>query len=195
MPRYILTVAVLLIALLLPLCAGAQEIKGPELTINDGHITVSTGLALSEEQVEAVSKGISKEITIYVDLFRVWKSWPDEFVLGAKFNRTLSCDPVKKEYVATSLHGDTLREKRFTDCDSLLKWALSIKDLQLTSTTELDPADYFVKVTAESRLRKLPPVVGYLFFFVKEKEFRIDKDSRIFPVNGSNEKNEKEKRE
>jgi hypothetical protein len=182
MSRLISTLTAVLIALLLPLSAGAQEIEGPEVRVNDGHIMVSTELVLTDEQLEAISKGISKEITIYIDLFRVWKAWPDEFILGGEFNRTLSCDPVKKEFVATSLYGNTLREKRFSDCDSLLKWALTIKDLPLAGTDEVRPGRYFVKVTAESRLRKLPPVVGYLFFFVKEKDFRIKKDSEPFVI-------------
>lgn len=182
--RLLLTVAFTL----LPLASWAQEIAGPDVSINDGHIVVSTSLKLSDRQLSDISKGISKEIDIYVDLFRVWKSWPDEFVLGTKFTRTLKCDPVKKEFVATSLVGNTLREKRFSDCESLLVWALRVEQHALTSITELDPSKYFVKVTAESRLRKLPPVMGYLFFFVKENEFKIHKSSAFFDVNGGSAK-------
>lgn len=184
MPGIFLRLAVTLALALMPLVAGAQEIIGPEVRINDSHIVVSTALDLSDKQLEDISKGISKEIDIYVDLFRAWKSWPDEFVLGTKFTRTLKCDPVKKEFVATSLVENVLREKRFTDCKSLLRWALSVDEHTLTSVTELEPASYFVRVTAESRLRKLPPVVGYLFFFVKEKEFKINRDSAPFAING-----------
>lgn len=183
MPRHICRLFLFMVFLLVPLSSGAQEIYGPDVTINDGTIIVSTSLGLSERQIDDISKGISKELIIHVDLFRVWKAWPDEFVLGRKFTRTLKCDPVKKEYVATSLEGNVLREKRFSDCDSLLAWALAVEDHTLTSIKELAPAKYFVKVTAESRLRKLPPVVGYLFFFIKAKEFRISGKSSAFPVN------------
>lgn len=184
MPGIFLRLAVTLALALMPLVAGAQEIIGPDVRINDSHIVVSTALDLSDKQLEDIHKGISKEIDIYVDLFRVWKSWPDEFVLGTKFTRTLKCDPVKKEFVATSLVENVLREKRFTDCRSLLRWALSVDEHTLTSVTELEPSSYFVRITAESRLRKLPPVVGYLFFFVKEKEFTINRDSAPFAING-----------
>ncbi len=184
MPGIFLRLAVTLALALMPLAAGAQEIIGPDVRINDSHIVVSTALDLSDKQLEDIHKGISKEIDIYVDLFRVWKSWPDEFVLGTKFTRTLKCDPVKKEFVATSLVENVLREKRFTDCRSLLRWALSVDEHTLTSVTELEPSSYFVRITAESRLRKLPPVVGYLFFFVKEKEFTINRDSAPFAING-----------
>jgi hypothetical protein len=182
MPRMVFRLLAMLALLLVPLVSGAQEIAGPDVEINDGHIVVSTSLNLSEKQLEDISKGISKEMDIYVDLFRVWKSWPDEFVLGTKFTRTITCNPVKKEFVATSLAGNILREKRFSDCDSLLKWALTVEDHKLTNVAQLEPARYFVKVTAESRLRKLPPVVGYLFFFVKSKDFKIHKNSEFFEV-------------
>ena len=37
--------------------------------------------------------GIAKEITFYIDLFRVWNMWPDEFVLGKTIVKTLRVDP------------------------------------------------------------------------------------------------------
>ena len=76
----------------------------------------------------------------------------------------------------------TIVEKRFNELDSLLKWSLNINDLKLTNIKELEPDDYFVRITVESRLRRLPPVIGYLFFFVPEKEFTTVKDSSIFRV-------------
>jgi hypothetical protein len=178
-----LRLLILIALLLLPLSARAQEVVGPSVKINEGQVVASTALNLSEEQLEDISKGISKEIEIYVDLFRVWRSWPDEFILGAKFTRTLSCDPVKKEYVATSLYEYTLREKRFSNCKSLLDWALNVEEVKLASVAALQPGEYFVKVKAEGRVRKLPPVVGYLFFFVKEKDFKITGKSKFFTIN------------
>jgi hypothetical protein len=64
----------------------------------------------------------------------------------------------------------------------MLNWALSIKSQQVTHLKELEPANYFVRVSVESRLRSLPPVIGYLLFFVPEKEFKVRADSPPFPV-------------
>lgn len=162
--------------------SSGAEIIGPETKIANNEIYVTTGLMLDEKQMQDLKNGIAKEITFYIDLFRVWDMWPDEFVLGKTFVKTLKCDPVKKEYVATSFDGMTIIEKRFNEFDTLLKWSLNINDLKLTNIKELEPDDYFVRITVESRLRRLPPVVSYLFFFVPEKEYRVVKDSSRFQV-------------
>lgn len=181
--QFIFCFAILTCCLLLfPSLSSGAEIVGPEIKIVNNELYVTAGLLLDEKQVQALKNGIVKEITFYIDLFRIWNMWPDEFVLGKTFVKTLRADPVKKEYVATSLYGRTIVEKRFNELDSLLKWSLNINDLKLTNIKELEPDDYFVRITAESRLRRLPPVIGYLFFFVPEKEFTTVKDSSSFRV-------------
>ncbi len=168
--------------LFFPSITRSAEIIGPETKIINNEIYVTTGLILDEKQLQDLKNGIAKEITFYIDLFRVWSIWPDEFVLGETIVKTLKADPVKKEYVAASSDGMTIVERRFNELDSLLKWSLNIRDLKLTNTRELEPDDYFVRITVESRLRKLPPVISYLFFFVPEKEFTKVKDSSRFSV-------------
>jgi hypothetical protein len=172
----------LVVLLLLSSPAPAANIVGPDVRIHEDEIIVSTGLILDEERLMDIKNGISKEIIFYIDIFRVWKTWPDEFVLGKTVTKTLKCDPVKKEYIATSLSGTTLTEKRFNDCEPLVRWALSVKDFRVARTSELEPSQYFVKVTVESRLRRLPPIISSLFFFVREKEFSLGMDSSIFAI-------------
>ena len=181
MTRTILSFA-LFFLLLQPTGALGADIIGPEARVANSEIAVSTGLSLDDKNLNDLKNGISKEITFYIDLFRVWKAWPDEFIAGKKIVKTLKSDPVKKEHIATSLDGSTLIEKRFKSFDSMLIWALNIKDLKLAHVKELQPSDYFVRVTVESRLRKLPPVIGYLLFFVPEKDFKVIKDSPALPV-------------
>lgn len=181
-------VSFLLLFLFMPLglaqIAEPAEISAPDTLLQENNIVVSSGLALNDKELGDLKNGISKEIVFYVDLFRVWSNWPDEFVLGKSVTRTLKCDPIRKEYVATSFDGLTLTEKRFKGCDTLYAWALGVKDMRLTNTSELDAGKYFVRVTAESRLRRLPPVIGYLFFFVRETEFKISADSKVFEAGG-----------
>lgn len=166
--------------LLFPPTASGVDVIGPEVRLTSDEIIVTTGLLLDEKNINDLKNGISKEITFYVDLFRVWNVWPNEFITGRKIVKTLFCDPVKKEYSATAFDGATLVERRFKRFDSMLDWTLNIRDLRLIHEKDIQQSDYFVKVTVESRLRNLPPVIGYLLFFVPEKEFRVSKDSRFF---------------
>ncbi len=172
----------LFLVLVFPLNAFGAEIVGPEVRVTDNEIWISTSLALDEKSLSELKNGISKEITFYIDLFRFWNVWPNEFIAGKKIVKTLRCDPIKKEYIATSFDGSTLIEKRFRSFDSMLNWALNIRDLKLIHEKELQQSQYFVRVTAESRLRKIPPVIGYLLFFVEEKEFKISRDSSPLSV-------------
>jgi hypothetical protein len=163
------------------LSSGA-EIIGPQVKLYDNEIHVTASLSLEENHIQELRDGIRKEIRFYIDIFRVWNIWPDEFVLGKSFIRTLKCDPVKKEYIATSRSGSTLIEKRFKLFESMLKWSMSINDLKLADIRELEPGAYFVRVTVESKIRKLPPVIGYFVIFLSENEFKIKKDSSFFNI-------------
>ena len=163
------------------LSSGA-EITGAEVKLKDNEIYVTTALSLDENHIQELRNGIAKEFRFYIDIFRLWKMWPDEFVLGKLFVRTLKCDPVKTEYIATSSDGSTLIEKRFKSFESMVRWAVSINDLKLVNTRELEPGVYFVRVTVESKIRKLPPVIGYFMIFLSENEFKIKKDSSPFNI-------------
>jgi hypothetical protein len=180
----------LAIALLFCCCFAvsslATEISLVAVKINNNDIYVTTSVKPGAKLIEDISNGLSKEFTFYIDLFRVWDIWPDEFVTGRKIVKILKSNPIKREYVATSVDGNVQIEKRFKDLESMLEWTMNITDIKITNIKELEPGDYFVKITIDSRIRKLPPVIGYLLFFVPEKEFSISKDSQIFKINPKN---------
>ncbi|MEW6163006.1 MAG: DUF4390 domain-containing protein [Nitrospirota bacterium] len=178
--HYLLLLAFYLL-LFYSISSGA-EIVGPEVTLQNNEIYVTTFLSLEEKYLQELRNGIAKEFRFYIDLFRVWKTWPDEFVLGKSFIRTLKCDPVKSELIATSYDGSTIIERRFKSFESMTKWALSINELKLTNIRELEPGIHFVRVTVESKIRKLPPVIGYFIIFLSESEFKISKDSPYFSI-------------
>ena len=160
----------------------AAEINGPEVKIQGNEIFVTTSLSLDEKQLHELRNGIKKEYSFYIDIFRVWKLWPDEFVLSKSFVRILRADPVKMEFVATSNDGNTQIKKRFKTFESMLKWALEFDNLKLANIRDLEPGTYFVRVTVESKIRKLPPVIGYFMIFLPENEFKIRKDSPYFAI-------------
>jgi hypothetical protein len=179
------TIVFLLIMLFSPVVSEGQVIAGPEVKLVNNDIYVSFSLNLDDKNLQAIKRGIDKELKLYVDLFRIWKIWPDEFVLGKAFVRTMKADPIKQVYVATSSDGTTLIERRFKSFESMASWTLSVSDMKLTNTREIDPGEYFVRVTIESKIRKLPPVVGYFLIFLSENEFKIIKDSGVFVIEGA----------
>lgn len=174
-------VTVILLLMLLPSSGACQEIAGLSVRLVNGDIHVSFSLDLDSKRLQELREGIDKELKLYVDLFRVWQGWPDEFVLGKSFTRRLRIDSVKKEYVATSFDGNVIIERRFRSPESLLGWVLSVKDLKLAGR-DLQPGRYFVRITAESKVRRLPPVIGYLFIFVKETDFKVVMDSPLLTI-------------
>jgi hypothetical protein len=174
----------LFIALISPSLSESQIIAGPEVALANNDIYISFSVILGDKHLEEIRKGIEKELKLHIDLFRVWRVWPDEFTIGKTNVRTLKADPVKKEYVATSLEGNTLIEKRFKSFESMIDWSLSVKNIKLTNTREIDRGKYFVRITVESKIRKLPPVIGYFFIFVSENEFKVVKDSAFFSIDG-----------
>ena len=181
--RYIIFLIIGL--LLVPLVSESQNLSGPEVKFAGNDLFVTFSLGLEEKSIEAIRNGVDKEFRFYIDLFRIWKMWPDEFVLGKAFIRTVKVDPVKKEFVATSNDGNVLVERRFKSFESMLAWTVSFRDLKLTNVRELEPGQYFVRITVESKIRKLPPVIGYLFIFVSENEFKVVKDSAFFALEGA----------
>lgn len=163
--------------------SNGAEIIGPEVKLQDSEIHVTTALSLDENHIKELRNGIKKEFRFYIDIFRTWKMWPDEFTIGKLIIRTLKCDPVKMEYIATSLDGNTLIEKRFKSFESMLKWAVSITDLKLTNIRELEPGIYFVRITIESKIRDLPLIIRDFFFIpISENEFKIKRDSPLFNI-------------
>ncbi len=161
---------------------SAAEITGPEVTLKNSEIYVTTSLSLEEKYLQELRNGIEKKFIFYIDLFKVWRMWPDEFVLGKSLTRTLKCDPVKSEFIATSYDGNIIVEKRFKSFESMTNWALSIDELKLTNMRELDPGMHFVRITVESKIRKLPPLIGNFIIFLSENEFKISKDSLNFRI-------------
>jgi len=182
--RRLFTLNFLLLALLLFTFSTvrAAEIMGPVIKLQDKDIYVTTALSLDDKYLQELSSGITKEFRFYISLYRVWKMWPDEFISGKSFVRILTCDPVKTEYTATSNDGTTLIQKRFKSFESMTRWALGFEDLKLAGMRDIDPGLYFVRVTVESRIRKLPPVLGYFMVFIPENEFKVSSDSAFITV-------------
>ncbi len=179
-----LAIPVLLFLALLPAQAEGLSITGPDVRIVNNDIYVSFTFVPDDKTVREIQDGLDKEFRMYADLFRVWQGWSDEFVTGKFFARTLKSDPIKKEYVMSSFDGQTIVEKRFRSFESMMGAALNVRDLRLANIRELAPGRYFVRITVESKTRKLPPIIGRVLIFVQDNEFRIKKDSPLLQIEG-----------
>lgn len=167
-----------------PLVTQAAEISFLDVRLNGDELIVSTTVRLDQQFIDEAKNGIQKELLFYIDLFRVWKTWPDEYVFGNLIEKRITGDVIKGEYILNSYDRNRKRiiEKKYKTFESMIKEMTELKGIQLLNIKGLEPGDYYVRVTVESRIRKLPPVIGYILFFVPEKEFSIFKDSNIFKI-------------
>ncbi len=178
----ILIQAVLLLALPPPKArASENENKVVGLTINvrGDDVYVSARLALDAALMKDLRAGIEKKLIFYVDLFRHWSSWPDEFIMGKKIERDVGCDNLKGEYTIVSRERGWTEKTRYASCNELINNALILKNIKLSGLRGLTKGRYYIRVTAESKLMNLPPLLGQMFFFIKDKEFSVHTDSAI----------------
>lgn len=177
----LLTVA-LSVMLALQIPAEAADIKSVDLSIRNQDLFIKTGLLYDDDLLHEMKQGLSKEIIFAFELYSIRSFFPDEYILGKKIILSLKNDPIKREFVARITDGKEINEKRFKDTESMAAWALLSREVKIANLRELDPATYYVKVSAESRVRKLPPVIKILLFFIPETEFSVWRYSQTFTL-------------
>ncbi|MBF0536849.1 MAG: DUF4390 domain-containing protein [Nitrospirae bacterium] len=180
--RKVAILLLLLTSLIVVRTASSEEIVGPELVLGGGVARVSLTLSLTGEQVALIRDGLEKELIFYIDLFRKWQLWPDEFIHGMKITRTIRANPVKGEFKVVSINETTILEKRFSSFDSMLRWALHVKDIQISLNELSEDGVYFIRITIESIKQKPPQLYSYVLFFADDKDFKIKKDSEDFKI-------------
>lgn len=176
-------------ALLLFIAPGdscAATVEMPAMVVNGTEIAASSRIALDPAYIEEIRKGVQKEVIFYIDLYRVWKRWPDEFVTGRSIERILHCDNVKQEHTVRTSEEGSPQVKRFKTCDELIAWATRVEGIGLlVPTPEAESNTYYVRVSAESRMLRLPPFVDMLLFFIRVDEFRASAETPPFDMPGA----------
>jgi hypothetical protein len=160
----------------------AADIKKVDLSIRNHDLFITTGLLYDDDLLNDMKQGLSKEILFSFEVYSIRSFFPDEYILGKKIVLSLKNDPIKREFVARIKDGLTVTEKRFKDTESMTAWALLSREVKVVNLKELDPATYYVKVSAESRIRKLPPLIKILLFFIPETEFSVWRYSKTFTL-------------
>jgi hypothetical protein len=166
--------------LYMPAAGCASDITTLSFRQSNQDIIVNASLQLDEKTIDDMNSGLSKEIVFNIELFRYRKIWANESIAGKTFIRLLQSNPIKREYVGTSIDGKSKTVKRFKDINSMIAWAVNIEELTLPDITLDADSDYFVKVSAEARMQAIPAVVGYIFFFLPTKEFGVSRESPLF---------------
>ncbi|MCX7988901.1 MAG: DUF4390 domain-containing protein [Thermodesulfovibrio sp.] len=143
-------------------------------------IEVNTKIIPSKEFIEDFKSGMGKNIQILIELYRRWSILPDEFIAGIKFQRTFISDPIKEEYIIRNLEGQILKEKRFKNVSDALAWGLKIESVEFQNINNFETGKYYIKVTVESNIKKLPLLFEHFLFFIPKYESKIVKESERF---------------
>lgn len=160
--------------------AHAIENINMEIQKDNSFLTVKARVIPSQEFIDDFKSGLSKNIFILIELYRKWSIIPDEFISGVQMQRILIPDPIKGEFIIKTLEGDRLTEKRFKNWQEALDWALKTDYIKIASINNLDRGKYYIKITVESNIKKLPSVLEHILFFIPTYEKKITKESESF---------------
>jgi hypothetical protein len=172
----------------------AEGIKDLTVDLESGEITVGFRFEPAARYISRFKNEISREIVFYIDLFRRWEVWPDEFIRGVRIVRKLHSDEMKKEYRLDSFDGNHLTVRRFNSFTSMTDWAFRFNGISLGRLDELQRGRYFVRVTVESKKEKVPSIISEIFFFLPSREFRYRLDSPPFYTGSGSQKEDKQEK-
>lgn len=143
---------------------------------------IKASIIPSEDFIEDFKNGLSKDLFISIGLFRKWSIIPDEFIAGIQIKRRLNPDPIKGEFIVESIEPPYLKEKHFKNWQEALQWALKIESLQISDLSNIESGKYYIKITVESNIKRLPSVLEHILFFIPRYDKKIEKKSEDFKL-------------
>lgn len=168
--------------LYVPVRGDASDITTITFRQVNRDIIVNASLQFDQKIIDDLNAGLSKEIIYTVDLIRNRNLLPNEPIKGTVVVKSLYSNPIKREYVGTVLWDQRKTDKRFKDISSMIAWGgdlqVSLADIDMDNESE-----YFIRVSAESRIFALPSVVDLLFFFLPKTELSSVKETNLFRLN------------
>jgi hypothetical protein len=156
-------------------------ITGYLQTVNND-IVVNIAVANATELEATIKSGIEKEIVFTMELIRVWKFWPDEFVVSKKIRKTIKYDNLRDQFWTSSFDGINRTNKKFKNYGQVRNWIFSVSEINIANIRELEPARYYIRVIVESRSIDRLPVMGLLTLLVPEVDMTIARESEPFPI-------------
>lgn len=182
--RYVVLVTFFLLITPLSASAASPEIIGKLKTI-DNNLIVDISVIDVTELDNVINFGIEKEIVFTMELIRVWKFWPDEFIVSKKINKTVKYDNLRDQYQGSAFDGVTRAEMKFRDYGSMKDWMFNVKAVNLANAKGLEPADYYIRIVVESRSIEQLPIMGILTHLVPEVDMTMAKESQHFFIGDS----------
>lgn len=162
--------------------AAAPQIIGPEMMISDNNIIVNLSIDNIKELEKTIKSGIEKEIVYTIELLKIWKFWPDEFVVSKKVEKIIKYDNLREQYLASSYDGINRVNKNFKDYDSVTNWIFNVNTVNLVNIMELEPSSYYIRIVVESKSMEQFPLIGFLMHFIPEVEMSLAKESQPFII-------------
>ena len=165
-----------------PAAAVTPSIVGPAPRIIDNNIVVDLSIANATELEKTIISGTEKNIVFTIELLRVWRFWPDEFIVSKRIVKKIKYDNLREQYRASSYDGVTRIENKFKDYNSMKDWIFTVNAVNLANIRELEPSNYYIRVIVESKSLEHLPVIGFLMHFIPETEMSLAKESRPFII-------------
>jgi hypothetical protein len=162
--------------------AAAPSITGPDMEIVDNNIMVKLSITNVAELEKTIKTGLEKEIVFTVELLRVWRFWPDEFVVSKRIEKIIKYDNLREQYRASSYDGINRVEKHFKDYDTMKDWIFNVNAINLANIRELEPSNYYIRIVVESKSLEQLPLIGFFMLFIPEVEMSLAKESHHFTV-------------
>lgn len=147
---------------------------------SENTLSIQLQIIPSEEFKDDFKEGLSKNILISIELYRRWSIIPDEFISGFQIHKILISDPIKEEFIIKSIEGQKIIEKRFKNWQDALNYGLKVDLVKIEDINKLQKGKYYIKVSVESNIKKLPSVLEHLLFFIPKYEKKITKESERF---------------
>lgn len=165
--------------------AIAPRITGPDMRIVNNNIIVNFLIHNISELETLIMSGVEKEVIFTVELLRVWKFWPDEFIVSKKLSRVIRYDNLREQYRVSYFDGVVRDEMHFRDYAAMRDWIFSVSNVNLANIRELEPGSYYIRTVVESRSLEQLPLIGFLMHFIPEVEMSLAKESPPFMVEGA----------
>lgn len=177
-PKTLMIALTFLILILFPKYAFSLEDINLSVRNKPSLLEVDVQIIPSTSFSNEYREGLNKNLLILVELYRRWSIIPDEFIWGVQIKREFFSNPIKEEFIVKSYEGQTVVEKRFKSSKEALDWGLKLDTISI-DTHSLERGRYYVRVTVESNIKRIPTILEHFLFFIPKHEKKISKESEI----------------